>query len=82
LISFGFESLLVRSTESEAISQLQNRCGMQRAVDGKVFVTDRATLDILNHKREKGSLRAAQWVFAVNLATDRIKRIESAPAVE
>jgi hypothetical protein len=55
---------------------------MQRAVDGKVFVTDRATLDILNHKREKGSLRAAQWVFAVNLATDRIKRIESAPAVE
>ena len=50
-------------------------------IDGKVFVTDRATLDLLNHKREKGSLRVAQWLFAVNLATGRIKRTGSAPAV-
>jgi hypothetical protein len=50
-------------------------------IDGKVFVTDRATLDLLNHKRDKGSLRVAQWLFAVNLATGRIKRAASTPAV-
>jgi hypothetical protein len=50
-------------------------------IDGKVFVTDRATLDLLNHKRDKGSLRVAQWLFAVNLATGRIKRSERVPAV-
>ena len=49
-------------------------------IDGKVFVTDRATLDLLNHKRDKGSLGVGQWLFAVNLATGRIKRAESAPA--
>ncbi len=42
-------------------------------IDGKVFVTDRATLDLLNHKREHESLRVAGWLFAVNLATGRIK---------
>ena len=50
-------------------------------IDGKVFVTDRATLDLLNHKREKGSLRVAQWLFAVNLATGRIKRTKLEPVV-
>ena len=42
-------------------------------IDGKVFVTDRPTLDLLNYKRDHGSLRVAQWIFAVNLATGRIK---------
>ena len=50
-------------------------------IDGKVFVTDRATLDLLNHKRDKGSLRVGQWLFAVNLATGRIKRRESSSVV-
>ena len=50
-------------------------------IDGKVFVTDRATLDLLNYKRDHGSLRVAQWLFAVNLATGRIKRTKSAPVV-
>jgi hypothetical protein len=50
-------------------------------IDGKVFVTDPATLDLLNHKREKGSLRVAQWLFAVNLATGRIKRTKLEPVV-
>ena len=50
-------------------------------IDGKVFVTDRATLDLLNHKRDHGSLRVAQWLFAVNLATGRIKRTKSDPVV-
>jgi hypothetical protein len=50
-------------------------------IEGKVFVTDRATLDLLNHKREKGSLRVAQWLFAVNLATGRIKRTKLEPVV-
>lgn len=50
-------------------------------IDGKMFVTDRATLDLLNHKCDNGSLRVGQWLFAVNLATGRIKRNESSPAV-
>jgi hypothetical protein len=50
-------------------------------IDGKMFVTDRATLDLLNHKREHGTLRVAQWLFAVNLATGRIKRTKSDPVV-
>jgi hypothetical protein len=50
-------------------------------IDGKVFVTDRATLDLLNDKREQGSLRVAQWLFAVNLATGRITRSKSAAIV-
>jgi hypothetical protein len=50
-------------------------------IDGRVFVTDHATLDLLNQKREHGSLRVAQWLFAVNLATGRIKRTKSDPAV-
>ena len=51
-------------------------------IDGRVFVTDPATLDLLNQKREHGSFRAAQWLFAVNLATGRIKRTNSAPVVK
>ncbi len=43
-------------------------------VDGKAFVTDRLTLDLLNYEFERSSFRVAQWVFAVNLATGRIKR--------
>jgi hypothetical protein len=42
-------------------------------IDGKVFVTDRSTLDLLNYKREHDSLRVAGWLFAANLATGRIK---------
>jgi hypothetical protein len=51
-------------------------------IDGKVFVTDRATLDLLNQKRDKGSLRVGQWLFAVNLATGRIKRTNPVPVVK
>jgi hypothetical protein len=43
-------------------------------IDGKSFVTDRSTLDLLNYEFEQGSFRVAEWVFAVNLATGRIKR--------
>jgi hypothetical protein len=43
-------------------------------IDGKAFATDRSTLDLLNYEFEQGSFRVAQWVFAVNLATGRIKR--------
>ena len=42
-------------------------------IDGKMFVTDRSTLELLNSKRDGGSLRIAAWLFAVNLATGRIK---------
>jgi hypothetical protein len=50
-------------------------------IDGKVFVTDPATLDLHHHKREHGSLRVTQWLFAVNLATGRIKCTKSDPIV-
>lgn len=43
-------------------------------INGKAFVTDRSTLDLLNYEFEQGSFRVAEWVFAVNLATGRIKR--------
>ncbi len=43
-------------------------------VNGKAFVTDPLTLDLLNYEVEQGSFRVAEWVFAVNLATGRIKR--------
>jgi len=42
-------------------------------IDGRVFATDRPTLDLLNYERDKGSLHFSHWVFAVNLATGRIK---------
>lgn len=43
-------------------------------IDGKNFVTDRATLELLHQKCEHGSPRVAEWIFAVNMATGRIKR--------
>ena len=43
-------------------------------LNGKMFVTDRSTLDLLNYEFEQGSFRIAEWVFAVNLATGRIQR--------
>ena len=42
-------------------------------IDGEKFVTDRPTLELLNSKRDHGSLRIAAWLFAVNLATGRIR---------
>jgi hypothetical protein len=59
------------------VGKYKGRKDARFEVDGKVFVTDRDTLDLLNHKRDKGSLRVAQWLFAVNLATGRIKRTKS-----
>lgn len=50
-------------------------------IDGKVFVTDRATLNLLNQKHHY-SPRVAGWHFAINLATGRIKPANRAPAAK
>jgi hypothetical protein len=60
------------------VSEYKEPLSARFEIDGKVFVTDRATLDLLNHKREHDSLRVAGWLFAVNLATGRIKPANSA----
>ncbi|HEY1924391.1 MAG TPA: hypothetical protein VGG58_04005 [Candidatus Acidoferrum sp.] len=42
-------------------------------IDGKVYFTDKATLDTLIYQRDHGSLRIAQWIFAMSLAVGRIE---------
>lgn len=49
-------------------------------IEGKVFLTDRPTLDRLNDNRDKGSLRVTDWLFAINLAMGRIKPGPAAPS--
>ena len=51
-------------------------------IDGKVFVTDQATLELLNYKREHVGLRVAGSLFAVNLATGRIKPANRVPVTK
>jgi hypothetical protein len=67
---------------TDYITEYQGPLTASFEIDGRMFVTDPATLDLLNQKREHGSLRVAQWLFAVNLATGRIKRTNSAPVAK
>jgi hypothetical protein len=50
-------------------------------IDGKEFVTDRATIDLLNRKHHH-SPRVGGWLFAVNLATGRIKPANRTPVAK
>jgi hypothetical protein len=62
------------SIRYEFVAEYKGPLTVAFEVDGKAFVTDPLTLDLLNYEFKQGSFRVAQWVFAVNLATGRIKR--------
>jgi len=71
---FGAVTMKAGQIQYEFVADFNGPLTAAFEVNGKAFVTDRSTLDLLNYEFEQGSFRVAEWVFAVNLATGRIKR--------
>src|ERR1700760_4986937 len=57
-----------KSRQSRVGNERKGPLNARFEIDGKMFVTDRATLDVLNRKHHY-SPRVAGWHFAINLAT-------------
>jgi hypothetical protein len=62
---------IARTSFGVAPVPTQQTCAFE--IDGKVYFTDHQTLNTLMYQRDHGSLRVAQWIFAICLAVGRIE---------